>query len=138
MKRFLSFLLLLLCALGLRAQSAREQIQEDILMAGGVYYMYPFKEHRVTPPPKGYKPVYLSHYGRHGARYLLNDTQYERSLGVLRAAHDSGALTPEGERLWEEASAYFEESCRHRSGDLTPLGWQQQRQPSCLPHLHLR
>lgn len=107
------------------AQGARELIQEDVLRAGGVYYMYPFQEHTVTPPPAGYTPVYLSHYGRHGARYLLNDTQYRRSLDVLQAAHEAEALTPEGERLWEEASAYFAETCQYRAGALTPLGWEQ-------------
>lgn len=125
MKRLLSLLVLLLGTLALQAQSAMELIQDDVLRAGGVYYMYQFKEHKVTPPPAGYTPVYLSHYGRHGARYLLNDTQYERSLGVLKAAHEAGALTPEGEDLWTEASAYFEETCRYRAGNLTPLGWEQ-------------
>ena len=104
---------------------AKEAVYSDFNRAGGVYYMYQFTGHTVTPPPPGYTPVYLSHYGRHGARYLLNDTQYERSLGVLRAAHEQDALTAEGERLWQEASAYFEEECRFRAGDLTPLGWEQ-------------
>ena len=114
-----------LAAISAFGQTAREQIQENPNRAGGVYYMYEFHPHKVTAPPRGYKPVYLSHYGRHGARYLLNDTQYERSLGVLRDAHEAGALTPTGERLWEEASAYFQETCQYRYGDLTPLGWDQ-------------
>ena len=125
MKRSCSILILFLCALGLNAQSAREQILQDPNKAGGVYYMYQFKEHKVTPPPKGYKPLYLSHYGRHGARYLMNLTQYERSVGVLDAAHGAGVLTGEGERVWKIASEYFEKTCRNRYGDLSPLGWQQ-------------
>lgn len=125
MKKSFSILFLLLVTLTLGAQGVREQIQEDIFKAGGVYYMYPFKEHVVTPAPKGYTPVYLSHYGRHGARYLENETQYDRVLGPLKAAHEAGALTEEGERLWEEASAYYEETCKYRAGDLTPLGWDQ-------------
>lgn len=107
------------------SQTVRDQIFSDLDKAGGVYYMYPFSEHTVTSPPKGYTPVYMSHYGRHGARYLLNDTQYERSLGVLRAAHERQALTPEGERLWQEARAYFEEECQFRAGELSSLGWDQ-------------
>lgn len=125
MKRIISILLLLLGTLALYAQSAREVITADLNRAGGVYYMYNFHQHQVTAPPKGYKPVYLSHYGRHGARYLLNDTQYERSMNVLRDAHEAGVLTETGERIWQEASAYFEETCRYRAGDLTPLGWDQ-------------
>lgn len=116
---------LMLLAVPAAAQSIKDAVYADLNKAGGVYYMYQFKDHKVTPPPKGYTPVYLSHYGRHGARYLLNDTQYERSLGVLRAAHDEDALTPTGEKIWQEASTYFEEVCKYRSGDLTPLGWEQ-------------
>lgn len=106
-------------------ETARERIQEEPLMAGGVYWMYPFEEHVVTRVPRGYEPVYLSHYGRHGARYLQSEEEYERSLGVLRAAHEAGMLTEEGERLWKEAGEYFEETCLYRYGNLTPLGWEQ-------------
>ena len=127
MRRFIAFILagMALAAVPASAQTIKEAVYADLNKAGGVYYMYEFKEHKVAPPPKGYPPVYLSHYGRHGARYLLNDTQYERSLGVLRAAHEQNALTEVGERIWQEASAYFEEECRFRAGDLTPLGWEQ-------------
>lgn len=76
------------------AQSVREAVYADPARAGGVYYMMPVTAYSVTAPPKGYEPVYLSHYGRHGARYLLNDTQYERSLMWL--------FTPdERYSLWE-------------------------------------
>ena len=114
MRRFIAFILagMALAAVPASAQTIKEAVYADLNKAGGVYYMYEFKEHKVTPPPKGYTPVYMSHYGRHGARYLLNDTQYERSLGVLRAAHEQKALTEVGERIWQEASAYFGEECR--------------------------
>ena len=125
LKRFALPLIALFISLPLFPQTAREMIQQNPLRAGGVYYMYEFKEHKVTPPPKGYKPVYLSHYGRHGARYLMNETQYERSVGVLDAAHKAGVLTAEGERVWAIASEYFEKTCRNRYGDLSPLGWEQ-------------
>lgn len=108
------------------SQSIREEVYSNPDKAGGVYYMYTFREnHKLTPPPRGYTPFYLSHYGRHGARYLMNETQYDRSLSVLNAAHEQGALTPEGERIWETANAYYEETCRYRYGDLTPKGWDQ-------------
>ena len=107
------------------AQSIKDAVYADFNRAGGVYYMYPFTGHTVTPPPKGYTPVYMSHYGRHGARYLLNGTQYERSVGVLEAAHDAGVLTSEGERVWSIASEYYDKECRNRFGDLSSLGWEQ-------------
>ena len=108
MRRFFFILLAgLALAATASAQSIKEAVYADFNRAGGVYYMYPFAEHTVTAPPKGYKPVYLSHYGRHGARYLLNATQYERSVGVLNAAHKAGMLTEEGERVWSIASEYY-------------------------------
>ena len=65
-------LLLLLCAIPASAQSIREAVYADLNKAGGVYYMMPVTAYAVTAPPKGYEPIYLSHYGRHGARYLLH------------------------------------------------------------------
>ena len=124
-RRLLILAGLLLALLSAGAQGFREEVYANLNKVGGVYFLYPFQAHQVTPPPKGFTPVYLSHYGRHGARYLLNETQYERSLGVLKAAHEQGALTPEGERIWAVARAYFEETCQYRYGDLTPLGWDQ-------------
>ena len=35
----------------------------------GVYRLYPAADLRRGDCPKGYKPVYISHYGRHGSRY---------------------------------------------------------------------
>ena len=123
------FLLVLLAGLAVAAtasaQSIKEMVYADFNRAGGVYYMYPFTSHSVTAPPKGYTPFYLSHYGRHGARYLLNSTQYERTVGVLDAAHKAGVLTEEGERVWGIASEYYNTVCLNHFGDLSPLGWEQ-------------
>lgn len=116
---------LALAAFPASAQSIKEAVYADFNRAGGVYYMYPFTSHTVTAPPKGYKPVYLSHYGRHGARYLLNATQYDRSVGVLDAAHRAGVLTEEGERVWSIASEYYNTVCHNHFGDLSSLGWEQ-------------
>ena len=114
-----------LAAIPVSAQTVRDAVYAVPGRAGGVYSMYEFTSHTVTAPPKGYKPVYLSHYGRHGARYLMNKTQYERSVGVLDAAHAAGVLTDEGERVWSVASEYYNSTCHNRFGDLSPLGWEQ-------------
>ena len=110
MRRFFLALFagIVLAAVPASAQSIKEAVYADFNRAGGVYYMYPFSQHTVTAPPKGYTPVYLSHYGRHGARYLMNSTQYERSVGVLDAAHKAGVLTEEGERQFLAAKAESE------------------------------
>ena len=44
---------------------------------GGVYYAYQAPKVKYTPVPKGYKPFYISHYGRHGSRWMPKDSRYE-------------------------------------------------------------
>ena len=70
---FLPLVVLLLAATA-DAQSAYDEIKADIDKAGGVYFMYPFDTPSATPAPKGYEPFYISHYGRHGARYISRTT----------------------------------------------------------------
>ena len=55
------------------AQTAKDEIFNDLNKAGGVYYAYPVSTVEQTPAPKGYEPFYVSHYGRHGSRYLIAD-----------------------------------------------------------------
>ena len=47
---------------------------------GGVYYAYPIESGASSPllqlAPEGYEPFYISHYGRHGSRWLPNDERY--------------------------------------------------------------
>lgn len=125
-KLILSIGLLLAGALAVGAQSAKDEIFSDLNKAGGVYYAYPVNESLNTAPPKGYKPFYISHYGRHGSRYLISDDDYKRTLDLLHDAHEAGALTPLGEdvygrvkRVWVEAEG--------RGGDLSPLGVRQHK-----------
>ena len=46
----------------------QEMLREDPNRAGVNTHIYEFIDEVYTPAPKGYKPVYLSHYGRHGSR----------------------------------------------------------------------
>ncbi len=108
------------------AQTAKDEIFNDLNKAGGVYYAYPVSTVEQTPAPKGYEPFYVSHYGRHGSRYLIADNDYKWVLDLMRKAKDAGALTPLGldalervEKVWLEAEG--------RGGDLSPLGVRQHR-----------
>lgn len=120
----LTGVILALTAAGASAQTTREEVYADLDKAGGVYYAYPVTESLNTPAPKGYKPFYISHYGRHGSRYLISDSDYLDLLTLMRDARDAGALTPLGlsaldrlEQVWLEAEG--------RGGDLSPLGARQ-------------
>lgn len=110
-----------------QAQSAREDIAAEPCKAGGVYYAYPVQEHYDrTPAPRGYKPFYISHFGRHGSRWLLAQREYDDLQSVMTAARGAGALTPRGERL----AALVDSLCgaaQSHAGDLTPIGIEQQK-----------
>ena len=122
----LASLLLLAAVLSVSAQTALDEIRECPEKSGGVYYAYPVPTQRLTPAPKGYKPFYISHYGRHGSRYLLSDNDYKRALDALRTANDNGALTEKGRDVLSKMEIIWQEAQYH--GDqLAPLGRRQHR-----------
>ncbi|WP_291125435.1 histidine-type phosphatase [Dysgonomonas sp. UBA7698] len=121
-------ILFLLSSFGIvSAQTAKDEIFNTIEKAGGIYYAYPdnqIKQH--TPALKGYKAFYVSHFGRHGSRYLSKDSEYKDILNIFEKASENKALTSLGENIllwlrdvWAEAE--------ERGGDLSALGVQQHR-----------
>ena len=120
---FLPLVVLLLAATA-GAQSAYDEIKADIDKAGGVYFMYPFDTPSATPAPKGYEPFYISHYGRHGSRWLLRASEYTEVLETFGKAAREGALSEFGQDVLRRV----ERACSDgegRAGDLTPLGAEQ-------------
>lgn len=117
MKKTSTLFLTLLFALVAFAQKTPEQM-------GGVYYAYPDPQtNAFADIPEGYTPLYISHYGRHGSRWLPHDSRYE---WVLQQFADKSNLTPRGrsvrvrlQRVWENA--------RGNGGKLTSLGAKQHR-----------
>lgn len=124
MKKFIIILLTVVAYHTALCQTTREEVYETPEKAGGVYYAYPVTESANTPAPEGFVPFYISHYGRHGSRYLINDSDYKDVIDLMTKAREAGALTPLGldvldrlERIWPEAQG--------RGGDLSPLGARQ-------------
>ena len=111
----------------LSKQQLLQQLQEDPAKAGGNHYNYPFGEYSTARPPKGYEVVYISHYGRHGARYITNSVKYDNVAKLLESGHVKGALTPEGEQLYADYMAIYP-LLRYHHGDLTVKGQQQHRE----------
>lgn len=106
--------------------TAREEVTANPAKAGGVYYAYPGPADSLAVSPEGYEAFYISHYGRHGSRYLISDDDYTRVLDLFRKADSLGTLTPLGkdvlgrlETVWLEADG--------RGGELTPLGARQHK-----------
>lgn len=115
---------LAISCLGVNAQTTFEEISADLNKAGGVYLAYPTVETKQTPAPKGYKPFYVSHYGRHGSRYLLSDRDYQWIIQLMEKAETVNGLTPLGHDVLKRLIMVWEEA-QGRAGDLTPLGVRQ-------------
>ena len=125
--RLLTFLTALMLAVPLAGQTAREELAADRNKAGGVYCMYPaphcFDCSKPLPPPEGYVPFYISHFGRHGARYNLNNPDSLRDL--LDKAAAEGKLTERGREVHARYTALYPQ-LKLRDGDLSPAGAAQQ------------
>lgn len=108
-------------------QTTRQEMFEDIRKTAGVYLAYPTEGfQKQTPAPKGYKPFYISHYGRHGSRYLISDQDYKWVIDLFEKAHSQNALTALGEDVLKRLQALWPEA-EGRGSDLTPLGARQHR-----------
>lgn len=81
----------------------------------------------LTKAPCGYKPFYISHYGRHGSRYAWNAKSYVIIHDVLTKAAETGSLTPFGQDLYQKYEAFYMEPWIN-AGDLVPLGFDQHQQ----------
>lgn len=108
------------------SQTTREEMAADLNKTGGVYFAYPTTKADVTPAPKGYKPFHVSHYGRHGSRYLISDNDYRWVSDLLHKADKESALTPLGKDVLNRVDSLMLEA-DGRGGDLSPLGRRQHR-----------
>lgn len=122
MKQYLLITLCLLWALSAVSQTAPTPEQ-----AGSIYYAYPAPPEVSTPAPSGYEPFYISHYGRHGSRWMTADVRYTEVVSVFDSLYRCSELTPLGKdvrlrlhQVWEDA--------RGCSGNITPLGERQHRE----------
>lgn len=128
MRKIFVALSVLLLTFSVKAQIIkRDQVNADNLkkMAGSVY-AYQAPTEPLTPAPKGFKPVYLTHFGRHGSRFLDNASNYDRPYNILKEADDAGALTDFGKDVLRRVEIIRAEADQ-RAGDLTPKGMQQHR-----------
>lgn len=122
-----SCLLLSLClSTLLSAQVARTQIKANRNLAASNYLAYPSPKGTLTPSPKGYTPYYISHYGRHGSRYLIDPKAYSEPVQMLSHADSAGMLTPLGRDVLSKARLLAQEALG-RYGELTRLGAEQHR-----------
>lgn len=126
-KIFFTILFLSIISLSATAQSIKDEIAENPNKSGGVYFAYTYNNPKQTHAPKGYKPFYISHYGRHGSRWLLTDDEYINLKKTFDQAFEANALTEFGKDVYNRVAKVYENGiCR--GGDLTPLGAEQHRE----------
>src|SRR5574344_1994925 len=118
-------LVLLFVVLGLNAQSVREEIKADPCKSASNYMNYPGPLQQVlTSAPEGYKPFYLSHYGRHGSRYVETLKYFTNIVPPLKQAEKEGKLSPLGKATLKAVLCAYNFSKEHE-GELTTLGGRQ-------------
>ncbi|MBQ6576153.1 MAG: histidine-type phosphatase [Bacteroidales bacterium] len=125
-KKILLIVLLLFPFLLVWGQRAdvREEVFANPQRSYGNDFPYPAETYRQTPSPKGYKPFYISHYGRHGSRYYWETSLYKRIDSLMTEAHTKGILTEAGETFYRQFSSILPELTA-RVTELTPLGYDQ-------------
>ena len=128
MKKSIIVSLVLLIPLALCAEiTKKEDINKDNLYKfRGSMTQYEDPGVTYSKAPKGFKPFYMSHYGRHGSRYLLNTPQYNDPYSILKAADDKGVLTDFGKDVLRRIEIMAKDADGHL-GDLTIVGQQQHR-----------
>ena len=130
MKKTLLFLaaLALSCTLALAQQpNYLQELQEHPEYLDGTDYLCPTGPVKLTPAPKGYEAFYLSHYGRHGARYAWQSDLYDKLNKVFTQAQEQGNLTALGWDYKRRFDSLYPD-VRYRVGDLSRKGWQQQQE----------
>jgi len=113
-------------ALAATAQTVREDFKANIFLSASNYVDYDrqFTDAPLTPAPAGYEPYYMSHYGRHGSRWLIAEDSYTGVVEPLRKAKADGKLTAKGEETLEKLEQFLPTTVK-RLGDLTTVGERQ-------------
>lgn len=126
-KNILLSLALLFAAFVLQAQQydVLDQVRQDPRKSWGMEGPHRFDgTAKLTKAPKGYKPVYIGHYGRHGSRYAWNSKTYTLIRDVMDKAAEKGVLTPYGQSFKAQYEAIYMAPWIN-AGDLVPMGFEQ-------------
>ena len=111
----------------LKAQTVRDLIIQKPAYASCNYDTYPDSiPDNLTPSPEGKKPFYISHYGRHGSRYISSRTGFDTPFRMIAHADSVDELTPTGRRVLEEMKFIMADT-EGRWGELTRYGREQHR-----------
>ncbi|HPN34007.1 MAG TPA: histidine phosphatase family protein [bacterium] len=118
---------LMLLPVLVQAQTTKEEFFSNIQHAGGILQSYIYVQTQLTPAPEGYKPFYISHYGRHGSRWLTTAGYYNRPEKIFREAFQAGKLTDLGVSVHKRMQTIAADA-ENRYGALSPRGVIEQKE----------
>ncbi len=101
----------------------KEQIALMPEKSGSTYYAYPSYNWQHTPAPEGYVPFYLTHYGRHGSRWITDDKRYTDVIDAFQNVE----LTELGKDVKRRLEVIYQDA-KGNAGLLTPVGERQHKQ----------
>ena len=130
MRKLSLFILLLFAGTALSAQDhqwAKDDVLSDPGRWGGTFAAYPGGQPMPPKAPKGYKPFYISHMGRHGSRFVDGSKFYPEMYELWKTADERGQLTAEGKKFFNAYAEVYPRMLYHE-GILTEKGQQQHRQ----------
>jgi len=132
MKKILSMvatamMLVTASAQNMPTRNIADELAADPKLAYGNDYPYLYEMGALTPAPEGYRPFYISHYGRHGSRYYWADNLYRDIDTLLTTGHELHILTEAGEKFYDNFKAVQPE-LQVGWGELTEVGWNQHQQ----------
>ena len=118
---------LIFAATPCKAQATPEALKEDYQRAGCLFHSYEFNEIEDSKAPKGFKPFYISHYGRHGSRFHTSESVFVEALHALNAAQEDSNLTDAGVLLLKQIDSLYK---MHEGmwGTLAPKGVREQQE----------
>ena len=108
-------------------EAALKLIAENPDRAANNMHSYEFDPIVDTKAPKGFKPFYISHYGRHGSRYEQNSTFARAAMQGFAYLDSLDLLTETGKALYADVEAVVE-AHKGMEGSLTPRGAREHQQ----------
>ena len=105
----------------LQAQPVLDVIRQNPAFAACNYNTYPDSLYTLTPAPRGKKPFYISHYGRHGSRYISSRKGYDIPFRMMLQAERVDELTPIGKKVLAEMRLVMNDT-EDRWGELSNFG----------------
>jgi hypothetical protein len=109
-------------ATSVNAQITDEELVKHPEFTSSNYLVYPEPVNiKYTKVPAGYKPFYISHYGRHGSRYHHDADEYKYLYKTLSKADSAGKLTELGKQALAYAKVLYKKAAPQK-GDLTQVG----------------